>query len=258
MKLLLKLILVAVATFSVLVGLRVLGQMIHPGATHYWVAQPVASSGSSYPFPVTGGIAFWWRMDDLATNVVVTNWIDRVSGSVWTNSSVTAPTNTSGGVYFDGAQELTNSTYYLDTNMTLIVTFKRTGTGDQQDILTYNNGGAWSFMWFFGRWELWILGNHANLFGDPGGTTAYFDIAFTHSYNGVDTTTIVGYTNGVAQSTNTSVGPFQRANIVQKLGNGPDGYLKGYVCEILEYTNLVLTPSEISDTHDYLGTKYGY
>lgn len=48
MKLLLKLILVGLATFSVLVGLRTLGQMIHPGATHYWIKGIPQSSENPY------------------------------------------------------------------------------------------------------------------------------------------------------------------------------------------------------------------
>lgn len=69
-------------------------------------------SASSVPDPTTvPGLQNWWVSSDLTNNLIVTNWVDRISGYTLTNGNTTAgirPTNSTYGVTFDGTSFLTN------------------------------------------------------------------------------------------------------------------------------------------------------
>ncbi len=73
-----------------------------------WVAVQKWGGCVTNPFPQNvPGLALYWVASDTfsqGTNTALTNWIDRIQGSIWTNgASAQRPTNALDGVHFAGA-----------------------------------------------------------------------------------------------------------------------------------------------------------
>lgn len=214
------------------------------------------------------GLAYWWHWTVLPTNVVVTNWIDRVQSYPFTNSLLSAsPTNTENGVAFSHTgQSLTNpAPLQLSSNWTVWIGFVYTNLdpggsfgmnaplwGDNQIANDFTLGSTFQS----------TPKAQMNLIKPPTGAQQSFGLAapywlkFTdwvlvssNNANGGSGNTW-GYTNGTLAGNGGALPLFTNIN---NLGWNPqynDGstFLVGSIRDFLVYTN-VLTPLNISNLH---------
>ena len=211
------------------------------------------------PFTPTNisGIAFWWVAGDNTVNAAVTNWVDRIQGSIWQNGDAAKrPTNTSSGVHFVRASstQLTNSSLLAGDPSTCFLIFDMDAIVGFQDFLdTVPSSGAYAIgvnssgaLYTFttptlrangivpaGAWvDAVIVSGLA-----PGGDTDF-------------------YTNGVHSSTVT--GSFETPGWGCLGGNSANGFLGAYLRELIIYTNTALGGTDVSNLHYYATNTYSY
>lgn len=205
------------------------------------------------------GLGYWWVFSDMPTNINVTNWVDRIQSSVWTNKNTDAsrPTNSSLGVHFkrSSQQWLTNELKAVfDTNSSHFLILERTTAGGFQDILDCKNTGDSELMMFNDNKLTW-WGGAQQADGVPP-LSAFFDFCFMPS---LAENKIRWYTNGLASNTNNSTAiPANFCSWGWLGGIAFSGYFDGYIKEILIWTNRVLSSSEIAQLHTYYTNLYGY
>ena len=247
-----------------LLALSAVGQDVVPNRRNHFRL----SSSSIIPGPtnVTFGLAYWWVSSDMITNITVTNWIDRIQASVWTNISTDTkcPTNSSLGCHFlrSSSQRLTNA-------------------ADVSTRASNYNGTDTNTMFFLvqpssipiGR-ASWIGVNPsstANSFGINGGqpyfcgaTLCDSSTALLSSGTLIDVVVVSSgsaaspvikwYTNGVVANTNTTV---TDDSAFRSLGGNGLGFYDGYMIEVGLYTNAI-TPTIVSNLHRYFTNTYTF
>lgn len=205
--------------------------------------------------PTTQDLAFWWVSSDVATNTVVTNWVDRIHGAVLSNTFGTVcPTNSATGMCFNGASNQVLFTSGVDYPQTATVWMivQRTGSGTFQIVLAADAGGTSLFGYESGTWHLYRSGVNRIVDGDPS-TNSFFDIGFT-----AETTVpaLIGYTNGVSYATNATT--LSATNTWTRVGGVNLEYFTGKVKEILIFTNSALSAIQMAGWHQYGTNLYGY
>lgn len=195
----------------------------------------------------------------MPTNAPVTNWIDRIQGAgAGQASAANRPTNSSTGVRFNG------SAWYL-TNQPTFLTLGATETTNKASLFLIikpeTGPSAWSAI--LQRVEAGALGVFAkstddlHLYGNNGNNSIrtfvsgeWLDVVITAVTNAT-----VCYTNGVAQSTNTSGMGWNQGYFGADLSDG--GLYKGYLLEVAWYYNN-LDATAVGNLHKYATNKYGY
>lgn len=208
--------------------------------------------------PATLGANYWWVYTDMASGINVTNWIDRIQASVWTNGFVdaTRPTTDANGVLFNRANStvLTNSGVSFANTSTHFVIVKRTSASAFQDILDQANSGL--LEWFWNNASQWLFSvSSANRLvdGNTSGTTAFFDMVMVTDGNGNVSDL---YTNGVSAKHDAVAIP---AGIWKIMGGIPNnGFFGGYFKEMAVWTNVNLNTTKIGQLHTYATNTYGY
>lgn len=230
---------------------------IAPGALHRLIGNPSASTSG---LPVNG-VGYWWVSSDMTTGQFVTNWVDRIIGSAWTNGATgdTRPTNSALGVHFDRtkSQNLTNSGVTFATGVqpsSHWVIINRTAVNVFQDFLDNANSGV--LEWMFDnvqRYNVTISSSGKNLSISP--TNSWVDWLVVMDTGG---SAIYFYTNGLPGLTNTTA-PTSSAQPWKIMGGIPaSGYFTGYIRELAVWSNTVLTASDAVKLHTYATNKYGY
>lgn len=235
-----------------------LESQISPGALHRLIGNPSAGGGG---LPVAG-VSYWWVSSDLPTNGYVTNWIDKIKGSAWTNGAAgtTRPTNTLTGVYFDGSksQRLTNSGVYFSSGTaepsTHWIIINRVGGGAFQDFLDYQNDGVLN--WYFDNANRYAtMMTPTATYDGRSPTNQWFDWCITMESGGSGH---VFYTNGVPAITN-KIGQTWTATPWKLMGGiSVNGYFTGYIRELAVWSNHLATASEVANLHTYATNTYGY
>ncbi len=226
-----------------------------------------ASASVFVPSNIVTGIKYWWVSSDMVTNITVTNWIDRIQQSVWTNISTatTCPTNSSLGTHFlrTSSQRLTNSVTVslagdgssFDTNTQWFIVNLDTTPGFE-DILTglpasssptvgFSSGAPYFF-------QSPTLASDGTL-----ATGKFVDVAIVSSSDsGHVNPVLTFYTNGIPSQTNTSVA-IPQADGWNTLGVGGNGAYNGYIREYAVYSNK-LSSVNVSNLHYYATNLYGY
>lgn len=206
-------------------------------------------------------IWLWWNYQDLTVGNNVNLWIDRISSFKFFQT-VTArqPTNSSLGVYFSGStQYLTNSPTTFNRNQlaTVCIIFRPFTPASDASTVFGGDGSAG----LTGNRSLQTYTTGALHYQGDGG-----DVAFGHFGSGteIDWAIYLGslnqvsiWTNGVLAVTNsTSSG----MDIIGLIGGRLDvsRFYKGYIREIIWYTNTTFNPTLIANLHKYATNTYGF
>jgi len=232
------------------------------------IAQPLTmndqafmAQGSIPPaLPNSGNLLFRWVYNlgvNTNANGYVTNWQDQVVHRNWTNyaaSTPLAPTWTPNGVYFAGTNnflQASNGPSTIDWSNGIVL------VAIQGPI---NRAPAGTFGLLFGAaFGIGFELNYANttwreVNGGGSGTTISSAITFGTNdiiFNADNKF----YTNGVLSATGGNPGTFT----TQFMGaySGSSQYYSGYIFEILGYTGVTFTASDIAAVHRYSTNTYG-
>ena len=220
---------------------------------------PFVSQPQSGVVPIGPGLAHWWVFSDVATNVVVSNqWSDRIVGLLMEQGDPTLrPTNSSLGVRFQGAQQLTNTAFEWAPAPVSSV-----NTGTVFVVFTFENAAQFPT----------LFGNHVG-----GSTIGGITSLARYQYNLADKSSAlpasklldvimvltnltaaskgIVYTNGVVSVTGATI-PHQLFDL---MGNDKVGdVLKGYILQYGNSTN-IWSPTDVSAAHTTWSTIYsGY
>lgn len=227
----------------------------------HWAAANRTSlvSARMTPTNIFNGVAYWWVASDNPSNVIVSNWVDRIQAVVKTNGDTTVrPTNNSlVGVYFNSSvgQFVTNATLNNSTALnTYWLVMQR--DGNHAGNLVGQSISA-NFPGFLisgsGSPQMFSAGQ---LFTGPVLPNAtMIDVLFVCERNGVNQTNAF-YTNGVPWTTTNTlvdIGSFTMRTMGKDLGNGA---YSGYITEFGVVTNIWPTPVQASNLHYYFTNTY--
>jgi hypothetical protein len=247
----------ALALALALLAWKVSGQHFGGLAMHLdFAADPPATQTSFTPASIAG-LAYWWNSEDLPTNTIVTNWIDRIQGVTPTQGDPTArPTNHVYGVGFNGSTFLTNPPVGNSVGVGAFFMVVRWTDPDKalSPITSYDNGSAhrrillasssWAGTWNNGCRLTWIGdgGTKVAPIEGTGARSVPTNSTITLAY---DQATTTFYTNGVVSKTAIGLGAYK----VESIGHDPDGsFFVGHIREILIYTN-GLSAAGVSNLH---------
>lgn len=232
----------------ILLALCAVGKgQISPGALHRLIGNPSSSSG---PAGIPG-LNYWWVASDLGSNTnLVTNWVDRISGSAWVNNGTKQPTNSNSGVYFRNQNQLTNnSPASFGTNSTHFLIVRRDSDSPYQFLIMSNwNGTANSMAWSPSRWSYYTNGYEC-VTGPLDSPSVWRDVTFTSSLAGT-----LLYTNGYSSGCSNAIAMYGSWGL---MGGYTATYYIGWVREFLIY-NRTLTAAEVANLHTYATNTYGY
>lgn len=215
------------------------------------------------PSNIASGLRYWWVNHDLDATNFVTNWIDRISSSVWTNGDIAnAPTNSATGVFFKrtGSQVLTNSGVVLGANTAdpcshwYIVNL---ASGNACGWLTQSRTLAAGGFGFVAAPNPFLAITPSFVQGPKIPITTTIDIACTARNSGA-AYEIVWYTNGVIFATNANFTWFGTVSWKSLGGDTADGFYNGRVQELAIWSNTVLSSVNISNLHYYATNTYGF
>lgn len=226
------------------------------------LASSSGACGGTDPTSVPG-LAYRWRTNNVLVGVnnAMTNWIDEIQGLIATNSGTFRPTLTSTGVYFGGAQVLTNMTA-INSGQTLSVSMFAVISRDKNDTLRFFTGDGISHGHFFDRgiistaaWEY----EAAVAFNCSGASSHLPTNSFMTLIH--DATHIAGgssqhyYTNGLLANTIDN----QEAEKVACIGGKAQAgqYLSGTLLELCFFTNIDLNATYVCILSNYSKTTYG-
>lgn len=248
--------------FSLLLSLTAFGQPSPINRRAFAITGLVKPSGP----PLF--LAYYWVASDMSNNIIVSNWVDRIQGSVWTNLNITTQpdiTNSSSGVHFtrSKAQTLTNNVNPIryggtggDSYVSQWIILQREASGVFQDFLDYADSGDAEWGYDPGNNLFLFLNTHSlNTGAVTPGTIQ--DVAVAS--DGITPLTII-YTNGVPCLTNTLAGRAFSDAFPWKIMGGisGSGFFGGYIRELLIYTNTFWTSQQVSNLHYYSTNTYGY
>jgi hypothetical protein len=266
-----------VKVFIGLVFLLLAGCWVANGQTI--IGRPIKplNSGEVTPESISG-LYYYWRYTDIDTNnAVVTNWIDRIQGAWLTNAATSErPTNTSLGMYFNGAQRLTNTptfSWEFPVSGTGIGTFwmvflpespATIATDDiEVGIVAGDSGGYGMGVTSQDSFVTGRAGEHQLRYYGSGGTTTngilgtYYSagtlksVGMTYQQGGTNDV----WTNGVrfaTYSVNRGV-PVGNQSYVGSSGN--TNYFRGHILELGWWTNH-LTQTDFENLHTYSSNHY--
>lgn len=232
------------------------------------VKGPIQRSGAPGPPSDPSGanlLKYWWVASDIPTNTAigytVTNWIDRIQSSLWTNAnSSIAPTTDGTNVIFTrtSSQYLTNRNAAVggdNSANSIAFILSPTSLPGNASILHMNPSAGTPAFW------LQSTGNFEqeadavdNNFGKLQ-TGIITDMIITFSGNA--NCTAVSYTNGV-QSVSLSISHNIHSQTLSIMGGGAFGYYNGKMYELLLWTNIVLNATQRSNVHYYATNTYRY
>lgn len=221
----------------------------------------LASTVNTNPEPQQlAGLYLWWNSGDTlsqGTNVVITNWIDRIQGWVFTNeTSATRPSNSTNGVVFDGVDDLLTNVVAVNQSsihsLTFLVLQWDLNSSVSPTFLMYSAGTANQIEWFHNAGQTWGLTYNPPASGCSrcdGGiqtnvlmTVAMLDTA-GNSYS---------YTNGIVSKTGCGTGNLQ----FNELGGIDYWPFKGRILDLIVYTNNA-DSTYVPVLQHYANTNYG-
>lgn len=201
------------------------------------------------------------KSSDLPLNLAVSAWKDEVSNIYWTNANAgTQFTNSALGVFLDTGQFLESSTNFvaLGVNDEFLFIFNYVNTSAYETIFGDPNGESLIglFVGAAGFGSV-VTGNAVAYWSKPALGDGVFHDCLTIGGNGISST---GYTNGVASLSYTPSGGFPRIN---RIGNNQAGHAdqyKGYIAEIIVWTNHTgaFSSTTISNLHYYATNTYNF
>jgi hypothetical protein len=219
------------------------------------VAWPNLSSSVNPTNYLPGGLALWWNSSDLSSSPVET-WTDRVQGyNLKQTTAASKPTWSTNGVDFDGADDYFNGTniigglYGTDTTKlgAWLVVFQTRDLASASQLILGNTGSG---------------GDHFLRIDNSricdGGSTC-FDFTSTNFVDYFTVTTNYppqeagAYTNGV-HAVNYGVGATFGGSGVVYVGIGSSFAVpfEGIIREMICWTNVIWTPTMISNVHKYV------
>ena len=224
---------------------------------------PISLSDTSWPNASTpsilpDGIWLRWRASDLSSSPV-SSWSDEIQGWTWTQSSgANQPTWSTNGVTFNGSSQ-----YFTSSNLIA-----------QTTLGAVSEGQAWLIISKFST----TTGTHV-LLGDSSRCTGGFifyaidsDILYEELGSGPSpvptalfdfltvpsaTNSYRAYTNGVSAWTNAS--GWNDGVSFNRIGSSGDGTLcqfHGDLQEIIVWTNVIFTSTQVSNIHHYATNTY--
>jgi len=229
----------------------------------------LSSVPPSPPSNVDNTIEFWWVSSDMATNITVTNWIDRIRSSTWTNISTatTCPTNSSSGVHFlaSNSQRLTNSTavpintsgstdtnsWWIIINMDTVNTspdwLSQTPTGPGSPTMGHLSGSPYTY-------DGTTLAQDGNISAGH-----YVDVCLTSTSGSGHSAphNVTFYTNGIPSNTNTLTSIATSVQLKCLGGDTVNGFYNGYIVELAVYSN-TLSSVTVSNLHRYATNLYKF
>jgi len=216
-----------------------------------------------------------WVYSDLTNNAPVTNWIDRIAGSVWTNGAIAnRATNSSSGVFFDSSHYLTNNWQSFPSNVAfgfIVNIVDPDDGGTVHPALLFDNGPSegttYGYRFLFGgeQLQVWLANAGYDLTVGPYpivGTkhTMLFDQAHIAGNNDV-----YFWTNNVMSKTLTGGGSWATTAGIYPYWLGQNRFRnsgpKMFINELWIWTNVVgsqLTTSVRSNWHYYATNTYGF
>lgn len=225
--------------------------------------------------PYLVGLEYWWNFNDLDTNnASVSNWVDRIQGSKFTNgASGTRPICTSTGVFFSGSTLLTNIGATVNatignsnTHMLIAWIASAPGAGETRCFLSQDKTGSAEFP-AFGEMDnvaggRFGWGNASPAFPSAYQTAIWMDIqgVFGPELTGANSGII--WTNGynALGVTNTTMGSLNGATW-RSLGFNQSSVLavglRSTIREILIYSN-DLSLAQIQTNHFYTTNQYKF
>jgi len=218
---------------------------------------------SSANTPQTLGATYWWPLT-AATNVGVgnnvTNWIDVISGRIWTNgANAKAPTLSSQGVTFGltTSVQMTNvgtsiswgdnSTHWLVLSITNNQSFK--------DLLDVANNGTLELGFGAAGQLITIVSSSVKTFTDAPSTNRFFDIIVVASKDALNNTAVRMYTNGIACATVSTTWAANNWNFLG--GIAAEGFFRGCMKDVGVFASKCLTnATDLADLHSSLTNLY--
>lgn len=232
--------------FSLLLSLTAFGQP-SPINRRAFALAGLATTSKLFP----ANLGYYWVYVDMPTNILVTNWVDRIQGSVWTNGAAdtTRPTNSDLGVHFDSTktQILTNYTisFYGTNSSSHWIIIRRDKNNAFQDFLDYANSGDLEWGYYNDNTHAVSAGVAARNDG-PSLLGDFQDLAWV-SDGAANNTSF--YTNGVFATnwSGTVINSGKTWRIMGGIAN--EGYFGGYIKAFGIWSNTVFTVNQVSNLH---------